>query len=58
MAAAVAAPAYALSHQPPATSHQPEQARQALAYANSFMDRRTDTERADTWLTHGEQSRR
>ncbi|QDN84418.1 helix-turn-helix transcriptional regulator [Streptomyces sp. RLB3-6] len=48
LAAAVAARAYALSHQP-------EQARQALAAAEAFMERLDAGARADTWLTHGEQ---
>ncbi|WP_406515607.1 hypothetical protein OH809_25105 [Streptomyces sp. NBC_00873] len=48
LAAAVAARAYALSHQP-------DQAREALAATDGFMDRLNASERADTWLTHGEQ---
>ncbi|MCZ1012185.1 hypothetical protein [Streptomyces lydicus] len=48
LAAAVAARAYALSHQP-------EQARQALRDADTFMDKLAPSARADTWLTHGEQ---
>ncbi|MFF9690496.1 hypothetical protein [Streptomyces sp. NPDC014623] len=48
LATAVAARAYALSHQP-------EQARQALKAADALMDRLDSTGRADTWLTHGEQ---
>ncbi|WP_174703939.1 hypothetical protein [Streptomyces viridosporus] len=48
LAAAVAARAYALSRQP-------EQARQALAAADTFMERLDADARADTWLTHGEQ---
>ncbi|MET8676068.1 hypothetical protein ABZW18_00285 [Streptomyces sp. NPDC004647] len=48
LAAAVAARAYALSHQP-------EQARQAVAAADAFMERLDAGARADTWLTHGEQ---
>ncbi|MGW2777205.1 hypothetical protein ACWC4C_32680 [Streptomyces olivaceoviridis] len=48
LAAAVAARAYALSRQP-------EQARQALAAADTFMDQLDAGARTDTWLTHGEQ---
>ncbi len=48
LAAAVAARAYALSHQP-------QQAHQALAAADAFMERLDAGARADTWLTHGEQ---
>ncbi|MGW5477728.1 hypothetical protein [Streptomyces sp. NPDC004008] len=48
LAAAVAARAYALSHQP-------EQARQAVEAADAFMERLDTAARADTWLTHGEQ---
>ncbi|CAL9674167.1 hypothetical protein SUDANB176_07640 (plasmid) [Streptomyces sp. enrichment culture] len=48
LAAAVAARAYALSRHP-------EQARQALAAADTFMERLNADARADTWLTHGEQ---
>ncbi|MEW2130381.1 hypothetical protein [Streptomyces sp. NPDC005435] len=48
LAAAVAARAYALAHQP-------EQARAALADADTLMARLAATDRADTWLTHGEQ---
>jgi hypothetical protein len=48
LAAAVAARAYALSHQP-------EQARQAIAAADAFMEQLDACARADTWLTHGEQ---
>ncbi|MEU6495713.1 hypothetical protein [Streptomyces sp. NPDC046984] len=48
LSAAVAARAYALSHQP-------EQAREAVAAAEAFMERLDDSQRADTWLTHGEQ---
>ncbi|WP_328335851.1 MULTISPECIES: hypothetical protein [unclassified Streptomyces] len=48
LAAAVAARAYALSHQP-------EQARQALTAADNLMERLNASARADTWLTHGEQ---
>ncbi|MFF0963754.1 hypothetical protein ACWDQO_04285 [Streptomyces sp. NPDC003703] len=48
LAAAVAARAYALSHQP-------EAARAALADADRHMDRLEGGARRDTWLTHGEQ---
>ncbi|MFF3967948.1 hypothetical protein ACFYZI_41145 [Streptomyces griseorubiginosus] len=48
LAAAVAGRAYALNHQP-------EQARQALTAADALMDRLTESERSDTWLTYGEQ---
>ncbi|OEJ29958.1 hypothetical protein AS594_35960 [Streptomyces agglomeratus] len=48
LAAAVAARAYALSHQP-------EEARQAVADADALMERLDAAARADTWLTHGEQ---
>ncbi|MBD0844227.1 helix-turn-helix transcriptional regulator [Streptomyces sp. TRM68416] len=48
LAAAVASRAYALSHRP-------EQARRALAAADTFMERLDAGARADTWLTHGEQ---
>ncbi|MET8718680.1 hypothetical protein [Streptomyces misionensis] len=48
LSAAVAARAYALSHQP-------DEARQALAAADACMERLDAGERADTWLTHGEQ---
>ncbi|MFJ8896692.1 hypothetical protein ACIRCZ_19070 [Leifsonia sp. NPDC102414] len=48
LAAAVAARAYALSHQV-------EQARGALAAADALMERLDAGARADTWLTHGEQ---
>ncbi|MER5924963.1 hypothetical protein [Streptomyces mirabilis] len=48
LAAAVAARAYALNHQP-------EQARAALEAADALMDRLPDGERSDTWLTYGEQ---
>ncbi|MCX4411612.1 helix-turn-helix transcriptional regulator [Streptomyces sp. NBC_01764] len=48
LAAAVAARAYALSHQV-------EQAREALTAADAFMERLPAGARADTWLTHGEQ---
>ena len=48
LAAAVAARAYALNHQP-------EQARAALAAADALMERLPETERSDTWLTYGEQ---
>nr|WP_202512640.1 hypothetical protein [Streptomyces sp. SID3343] len=48
LAAAVAARAYALSHQP-------EQARKAITTADAFMERLDTQARADTWLTHGEQ---
>ncbi|MEY9484238.1 hypothetical protein RKD26_000032 [Streptomyces calvus] len=47
LAAAVAARAYALNHQP-------EQARQALTYADALMERLPEGERSDTWLTYGE----
>jgi hypothetical protein len=48
LAAAVAARAYALSHQP-------DHARKALRDADAFMERLDAGARADTWLTHGEQ---
>ncbi|MFH7340612.1 hypothetical protein [Streptomyces sp. KHY 26] len=48
LAAAVAARAYALSHQP-------EAARTALSDADRYMDRLDTGARRDTWLTHGEQ---
>ncbi|WP_030570387.1 hypothetical protein [Streptomyces aureocirculatus] len=48
LSAAVAARAYALSHQ-----H--EQARQAVRAAEVLMERLDAGARADTWLTHGEQ---
>ncbi|MFD0372875.1 helix-turn-helix domain-containing protein [Streptomyces sp. NPDC127114] len=48
LAAAVAARAYALAHQP-------EQARQALQAADTLMGKLDPAARADTWLTHGEQ---
>jgi hypothetical protein len=48
LAAAVAARAYALNHQP-------EQARAALADADALMERLPEGERSDTWLTYGEQ---
>ncbi|MCQ8194632.1 helix-turn-helix domain-containing protein [Streptomyces rugosispiralis] len=48
LAAAVAARAYALSHKP-------DQAREALTAADQFMERLDGSERADTWLTHGDQ---
>ncbi|MEU4352696.1 hypothetical protein [Streptomyces sp. NPDC023838] len=48
LAAAVAARAYALSHQP-------EQARHALTAADQLMGRLDAAAQADTWLTHGEQ---
>ncbi|MEV6781209.1 helix-turn-helix transcriptional regulator [Streptomyces sp. NPDC051098] len=48
LAAAVAARAYALADQP-------EQARQAVRAAGSFMEQLDAGARADTWLTHGEQ---
>ncbi|KAF3463244.1 hypothetical protein [Streptomyces sp. Tu 3180] len=48
LAAAVAARAYALNHQP-------EQARAALAAADVLMERLPDSEQSDTWLTYGEQ---
>ncbi|MEU0221632.1 hypothetical protein ABZ281_44395 [Streptomyces sp. NPDC006265] len=48
LAAAVAARAYALNHQP-------EQARAALAAADALMARLPECERSDTWLTYGEQ---
>ncbi|GAA3381048.1 hypothetical protein GCM10020367_70770 [Streptomyces sannanensis] len=48
LAAAVAARAYALNHQP-------EQARAALTAADALMDRLPAGERSDTWLTYGEQ---
>ncbi|MEW1599349.1 helix-turn-helix transcriptional regulator [Streptomyces sp. NPDC093808] len=48
LAAAVAARAYALSHQA-------EQARQALTAADQLMGRLDAAAQADTWLTHGEQ---
>ncbi|MEU7429101.1 hypothetical protein [Streptomyces sp. NPDC040750] len=48
LAAAVAARAFALNHQP-------EQARQALADADALMERLPEGERSDTWLTYGEQ---
>ncbi|WP_217178947.1 hypothetical protein [Streptomyces sp. AC495_CC817] len=48
LAAAVAARAYALNHQP-------KQARAALEAASALMDRLPEGERSDTWLTYGEQ---
>ncbi|MGW4345273.1 hypothetical protein ACWEL8_09375 [Streptomyces sp. NPDC004690] len=48
LSAAVAARAYALSHRP-------DEARRALATADTYMHRLDTRERADTWLTHGEQ---
>lgn len=48
LAAAVAARANALSHQP-------EQARHALEAADRLMGRLDAAAQADTWLTHGEQ---
>ncbi|MGQ4412638.1 hypothetical protein ACN6K8_004816, partial [[Kitasatospora] papulosa] len=48
LAAAVAARAYALSHQP-------DQAREALTAADTLMERLDAGARADTWLTHSEQ---
>ncbi|MCT9011595.1 hypothetical protein [Streptomyces rhizosphaerihabitans] len=48
LAAAVAARAYALNHQP-------EQARTALAAADALMNRLPEGEWSDTWLTYGEQ---
>ncbi|MFJ9668785.1 hypothetical protein ACIRPP_29955 [Streptomyces sp. NPDC101219] len=48
LAAAVAARAYALNHQP-------EQARAALAAADALMDRLPEGDRSDTWLTYSEQ---
>ncbi|MET7695136.1 helix-turn-helix transcriptional regulator [Streptomyces sp. NPDC005483] len=48
LAAAVAARAYALSHQD-------EQARDALKAADAYMERLDAGARADTWFTHGEQ---
>lgn len=48
LAAAVAARAYALSHQP-------DRARKAIAQADYLMDRLDAGARADTWLAHGEQ---
>ncbi|MFJ8732282.1 hypothetical protein [Streptomyces bauhiniae] len=48
LAAAVAARAYALSHQP-------EQARDALREADTLMARLDAADRADSWLTYGEQ---
>ncbi|MFG2557202.1 hypothetical protein [Streptomyces sp. NPDC048581] len=48
LAAAVAARAYALSHQS-------GQARAALAAADALMNRLPEGERSDTWLTYGEQ---
>ncbi|MFF7964991.1 hypothetical protein ACFZC3_06440 [Streptomyces sp. NPDC007903] len=48
LAAAVAARVYALAHQP-------EQARAALADADNLMAQLDTADRADTWLTHGEQ---
>ncbi|MGW4446248.1 hypothetical protein [Streptomyces sp. NPDC004682] len=48
LAAAVAARAYALSHQP-------EAARAALTDADRYMDHLDTAARRDTWLTHGEQ---
>ncbi|GAA2768681.1 hypothetical protein GCM10010103_77240 [Streptomyces paradoxus] len=45
LAAAVAARAYALNHQP----------EQARAAADALMERLPDSERSDTWLTYGEQ---
>ncbi|MFJ5228159.1 hypothetical protein [Streptomyces sp. NPDC088400] len=48
LAAAVAARAYALNHQP-------EQARAALAAADVLMERLPESERSDTWLTYSEQ---
>jgi hypothetical protein len=47
-AAAVAARAYALNHRS-------EQARAALAAADTLMERPPESERSDTWLTFGEQ---
>ncbi|MFI6346002.1 hypothetical protein [Streptomyces sp. NPDC050560] len=51
LAAAVAGRAYALCQQP-------ERAREALAAADAMMERLAPGERADTWLTHGEQKHR
>ncbi|MFF9089875.1 hypothetical protein ACF1BE_26325 [Streptomyces sp. NPDC014991] len=51
LAAAVAARAYALNHQP-------EQARAALKAADALMGRLSEGERSDTWLTYGEQKHR
>ncbi|MEU4969113.1 hypothetical protein [Streptomyces smyrnaeus] len=48
LAASVAARAYALAHQD-------DQAREALTAADRCMERLDDSQRADTWLTHGEQ---
>ena len=48
LAAAVAARAYALNHQP-------EQARAAIQAAADLMDRLPESERSDTWLTYSEQ---
>lgn len=48
LAAAVAARAYALNHQP-------EHARHALAAADALMERLPECERSDTWLTYSEQ---
>ncbi|MEU6241118.1 hypothetical protein [Streptomyces sp. NPDC047024] len=48
LAAAVAARAYALAHQS-------ERAHAALADADTLMARLDAADRADTWLTHGEQ---
>ncbi|MER5853746.1 hypothetical protein ABT126_44450 [Streptomyces sp. NPDC002012] len=48
LAAAVAARAYALSHQP-------DQARDALADADRLMERLSGEQRADTWFGHCEQ---
>ncbi|MFF0386904.1 hypothetical protein [Streptomyces sp. NPDC004286] len=48
LAAAVAARAYALAHQP-------EKAQAALDDADTLMARLPDADRADTWLTHGDQ---
>ncbi|MFI9041279.1 hypothetical protein [Streptomyces sp. NPDC053726] len=48
LAEAVAARAYALSHQP-------DRAREALTAADMLMERLDASARADTWLTHGEQ---
>ncbi|MFG2367947.1 hypothetical protein ACGFY3_40995 [Streptomyces mirabilis] len=48
LAAAVAARAYALNHQP-------EQTRAGLAAADTLMNRLPESERSDTWLTYGKQ---
>ena len=48
LAAAVAARAYALNHQP-------GQARDALTDADALMNRLPGSEQSDTWLTYGEQ---